>query len=486
MAVEDFTTFTEVDGGADITVTSTKCDVVLMRNDEDSSVYKDYTASHFDDFDHDIETTVTAVSTAQFLYGGIWNVANTSASTLQDINDNNDGYWCAWRTPDTAENVGIRFENEISDNNDTSIVLSKSTKYYLTIERTATTLKTFIYDDSGRTSLVDTLTITREGTTFRYLAGCCSRDSTTNSARITYSTENLDLQESSVVNVTPTPSALTLTGAVLSLTPDIAIESPEGAMILSVLAPTVNIDATSSPSALASTLSVEIPSVVTTGNITPTPSALVLTGALLATIPEVDLAPSALAVTSAVLSPTVDISGDITLSPNALALTSSVLAPTLDVTVLPSALAVSVSVLAPSIAIVYQASAQALSGSVLSPSISVGGSKTVTPSTIAISASLETPDIYITIISSTVSATASATSPTITIDSSISVSALALALSLVAPLLSGTKEKVLATKIEKNRMAVKIEGKGFNTKHEVKRDSKKHSSNKFHTENFIR
>lgn len=462
MAVEDFTTFTEVDGGADITVTSTKCDVVLMRNDEDSSVYKDYTASHFDDFDHDIETTVTAVSTAQFLYGGIWNVANTSASTLQDINDNNDGYWCAWRTPDTAENVGIRFENEISDNNDTSIVLSKSTKYYLTIERTATTLKTFIYDDSGRTSLVDTLTITREGTTFRYLAGCCSRDSTTNSARITYSTENLDLQESSVVNVTPTPSALTLTGAVLSLTPDIAIESPEGAMILSVLAPTVNIDATSSP------------------------SALVLTGALLATIPEVDLAPSALAVTSAVLSPTVDISGDITLSPNALALTSSVLAPTLDVTVLPSALAVSVSVLAPSIAIVYQASAQALSGSVLSPSISVGGSKTVTPSTIAISASLETPDIYITIISSTVSATASATSPTITIDSSISVSALALALSLVAPLLSGTKEKVLATKIEKNRMAVKIEGKGFNTKHEVKRDSKKHSSNKFHTENFIR
>ena len=61
MATEDFTTFTEVDGGADITVTTSKIDVVTQPNNVANYVYESKSVGTAN-FDWDFEHNVTALA----------------------------------------------------------------------------------------------------------------------------------------------------------------------------------------------------------------------------------------------------------------------------------------------------------------------------------------------------------------------------------------------------------------------------------------
>jgi hypothetical protein len=104
----------------------------------------------------------------------LWAVSDT-VGDFNDFNTANDGIIVDFYRGATSTNFRIRdFSN---DNQDTYTGLGNVTLWgplYFRVERTGTTATCKIYDDSARTSLVDTLTITSTTAAKRYMyvAGC--------------------------------------------------------------------------------------------------------------------------------------------------------------------------------------------------------------------------------------------------------------------------------------------------------------------------
>lgn len=201
-AVENFSTYTEVDSAGDITVTSSKCDVSSMRRDANSSVYKDFSAGYFGQFTHYVTSYLNEiVSPINQNTGvvGFYHISNTSAATYQDIDDANVGLIGYWRYVDVPETFIIAFRQS-SDSSLDEYNAAEATVYYLTIQRTADANTLKIYSDSGRTNLLDTLTVSYSSTTYRYIGPIASRDATpTATPYLSFYSENLDLNISSEV-----------------------------------------------------------------------------------------------------------------------------------------------------------------------------------------------------------------------------------------------------------------------------------------------
>ncbi len=192
-ATEDFTAYTEVDSDSDITVTSSKIDVSSMRKSANSSVYKDYTASYFGEFSHNIDAYITSCS-VQYCYGGIWNVSNTAAATYADQSSGIDGYGLAVRRVSSTYEFYFYKHEGSSDSDTSSIGLSLSTSYYLTIARDDSTITVKVYSDSERTTLLDTLAVDYDGATFQYLSAVHSMD-LAGTESVTYYVENLEFTD---------------------------------------------------------------------------------------------------------------------------------------------------------------------------------------------------------------------------------------------------------------------------------------------------
>ncbi len=174
MAVEDFTTYTEVGVGFTITAPKILCEDV--DRDVDAYVYKDYGVDNFDGLNIDFEILILATSDINALIGmALSNVINDSSGfAVTDVNVT------------IAELGGPTFRMDLRRGNtvasDIAFGLSPSTIYYCTLTRDAgediITLK--IYDDSGRTSLVDTLTVAGFGTVkWRYAYGAVNHNAGT-------------------------------------------------------------------------------------------------------------------------------------------------------------------------------------------------------------------------------------------------------------------------------------------------------------------
>ncbi len=193
MAIEDLTTYTEVDSDGDITVTSSKCDVSSLKRIADSSVYKDFGADNFGALTHDFEVLWSA-RLEPFPIGMVWHVSDTAASTLQTLLDNTDGFGVFLNSGAAETDVFLTLQNFIDTDGDDFDGPTVDTLYYVTIERVPSTLTCKIYSDSGRTTLVDTLTVTYNVTTLRYLGVCASRESAAfEDSFMTYYTQNFDL-----------------------------------------------------------------------------------------------------------------------------------------------------------------------------------------------------------------------------------------------------------------------------------------------------
>ena len=191
MAVENFTTYTEVDEGGDITVTASKCDVDTMRRDALSYVRKDMGAGHFGDFEHLVTCRMTAA--AQDGQANIWGMSNGS-NTDAALATNNDGMRVCFYQG--AVNYVLILADWVNAVGDPSVPLVLGTIYYLTIRRSGTDLTCEIYDDSDRTNLIDTLAVACSVTTFRYIFGLMSEDlDDSGDATITCYSENLELKE---------------------------------------------------------------------------------------------------------------------------------------------------------------------------------------------------------------------------------------------------------------------------------------------------
>jgi hypothetical protein len=170
---EDFSTYTKVDSGSDITVASNICVVDTMRRDANSAVYKDYGVGYFKNFTHKLEFCCTQIQ-AQAL-GIVWAVSNTPAATWQDLAVAAVGM--ALLVYNNGTNTLMMFEQLQGPTVEDTYTMAVNTPYYCTIVKDNSSLKCYIYSNPSRTNLLDTLTVSRSATEYQYINSVGSRDS---------------------------------------------------------------------------------------------------------------------------------------------------------------------------------------------------------------------------------------------------------------------------------------------------------------------
>jgi len=189
MAIENLTTYTEVDSAGDLTITSASAAFDTMPRQVVSYVYKDFGASYFSDFDIDFEFQITAISTTGI--ATVFSLSNT-IGTFQDQLTANDGLIVV--VYGNTSNFQIQIRDENTDTTDLYTYGGTSTPIlYCTAKRNSTTFTLDVYSDSGRTALLDTLSISCETGAKRYLSVVQSRDAGSGDSITGYS-QNYEIQ----------------------------------------------------------------------------------------------------------------------------------------------------------------------------------------------------------------------------------------------------------------------------------------------------
>jgi hypothetical protein len=174
LSYEDFTTFTEVDVGAD-RIQKTKYHIDhLSYRDETTYLYKDYGAACFGDFEHRIKVRV--VSTSEAWSGGhTWLLANDVAGAYW-MESNNKTYLSIFLISNGSNNPRILLREMYNGTYyDDEYICSLNTWYYVKIIKSGTSINAYVYSDSDYSNLVDTLTLTLHANhTLQYLYGCNS------------------------------------------------------------------------------------------------------------------------------------------------------------------------------------------------------------------------------------------------------------------------------------------------------------------------
>lgn len=153
---EDYTTYTEVDNGSDVSVNdSNSLTFYLSPGNVDNYVYKDMTAGHFSgDFTHELEIVEFGYQTGSKPV--FWGVSNT----VDDANNWADGLYLIKYSNGTTPALNLRIQADVSAAADTGS-FNRGIPYYVTIIRdvTAKTCVVTYYTDRAKTNLIDTLSI---------------------------------------------------------------------------------------------------------------------------------------------------------------------------------------------------------------------------------------------------------------------------------------------------------------------------------------
>lgn len=198
MALENLGTFTKIDSGGDIgEPTQFKRTATTMRRDANSVVYRDDGPGKFVNIDHFIQGFLSAADV--FSLGIFYSLSDVAAATYADLVAANNGFAVTFvGVGGPAYNIQfVKFQAGPDDVD--SYMISLSTNYYCTVHRDAVNLQLFIYSDSGRTVLLDTLSISMAvGSQYLNVIGSRDDPGFSPAASITYSSENLDLQEGTI------------------------------------------------------------------------------------------------------------------------------------------------------------------------------------------------------------------------------------------------------------------------------------------------
>lgn len=167
MATEDLTTYTEVDTSSRLTVTSSSVTVSSLARSETAYVYKDFGADYFaGDFSVRFQMNVSSVSGE--LAGIVIGAFGDTLGTLTDLLGGDCVYINVLYLSSNLNFTLAARSGGASQGSD-STVLSTSTDYYFEYTRTGTSFTCDIYDDSGYSNLVDSLTLTLgSGDSYRY------------------------------------------------------------------------------------------------------------------------------------------------------------------------------------------------------------------------------------------------------------------------------------------------------------------------------
>lgn len=197
MAVEDFTTYTEVDPNNHIALQGTNhIDATVTRN-EDAYLYKDKGNNHFGDFEHKIDIRIPSAAAADS-----WIAHWVLNNNVDDIYGNRTAgktqiYTASYRGSGTMQTMYI-VEDYAKANYYHQLQALVATWYYLTIKKAGTALTCKIYSDSARTTLLTTLSLVLHADhKFRYIYATNSHNDN-QSYQMDADIENLDLQEPAV------------------------------------------------------------------------------------------------------------------------------------------------------------------------------------------------------------------------------------------------------------------------------------------------
>ena len=199
MVTEDFTTYIENNG--DIDKTATTCTFTTMRRDANAYLYKDYGVGHFGNFEHLFTFRLTGAEAGD-LNNRHWCRIHSLTDGIGAVDDNDN---------DILEVVLVQFQDaddetyfELRQKEDGILVdLDTSAHFYgtgvnryMTIKRIGTTCTLKIYSNAARTDLIETLSITCNATTYRYLHAVRSEKKSTDPAdHVSGFVRDLDLQE---------------------------------------------------------------------------------------------------------------------------------------------------------------------------------------------------------------------------------------------------------------------------------------------------
>lgn len=193
MAIEDFTTYTEVDADGDITVAAGSVTIATMDRWGVSYVYRQYADNTFGNFVHlvDVNWTAATGDAAQIAY---WQVTNSSY-TVQDAYDNLEGLLGGlYRASSSDYRITIR--NSADGTVDYASYASAPGQRYLRLQRSGSVFTCVIYTDAARTTVEDTLSVACATTTYKNIVVASSRDASDvpEASAISAVIANLDLQ----------------------------------------------------------------------------------------------------------------------------------------------------------------------------------------------------------------------------------------------------------------------------------------------------
>lgn len=169
MALEDFTTYTEVDPLGRLTVTTNEVAGILIARNFEVYLYKDFGEAHFNALDIDFEWEIISSSDKD----------GTAGIAVSNVLDDVTGFGvtdiAAWITrfdPGGDYYIVLKRGSVAADD---AYQISADTRYYCTLERAASSddVSLKIYSDEARMNLLDTLMVSGYGTTtkYRYIFG---------------------------------------------------------------------------------------------------------------------------------------------------------------------------------------------------------------------------------------------------------------------------------------------------------------------------
>jgi hypothetical protein len=190
----DWTAWTEVDGGGDLTVAANTITVDTMLRNVDDYVYDSKTIDG--DFEHLLDGEITAATTSGF--AGIWTIANV-VNDLKGLTDANSDYLTVFFLGSGPQIYLREFDGGATYQD--NYIASLNTDYYLTIARDEAIgsygqFSCEICSDVDRTVVLDTLSIllhTSKKDYSKIFTAHSYNDNTTPS--LSCSIRNLDFQE---------------------------------------------------------------------------------------------------------------------------------------------------------------------------------------------------------------------------------------------------------------------------------------------------
>jgi hypothetical protein len=171
-SAEDLTTYTEYDPSSDLTVTSTSVAFDTVARTAEGYVVYDFGASYFDDWEVQFDFVVSAVTGQTACAFGAF---SNTLGDMADIMAANDGYTCNfyWPGGGSCEVIIEDFDNDTNDKYYPGG--STFSRLYATWTKVGTAITCALYSDSGRTTLVDTLSLVCTETLKRYFYAFNSR-----------------------------------------------------------------------------------------------------------------------------------------------------------------------------------------------------------------------------------------------------------------------------------------------------------------------